>query len=208
MDSEADAPPLVALAVSRPEDLELPGQAAAPLRVSALIDGVTAAAYLLAAFGVDPLGLGSGLHLATLFLTELLLRLFGEPFDLILAQDRRLVSRWMQSQLVLVVGGILGLFVVMAAAYFRSGTPVVTYGWRILNRAADVWTRPVGSREQAKNQARLNLPLGVVIFPLVAVVAALHGAVHVGPAIAGTVYFGLAAWMEWTGWRPDLLGSR
>src|SRR5215468_5137481 len=100
----ADAPPLVSLAVSRPEALEPLGQPAPRLRAAAITDGVTAAAYVLAAVGFDPLGLGRGLHLATLFLTELLLRLFSEPFDLILAQDRRVVSPWMQTQLVLVLG--------------------------------------------------------------------------------------------------------
>jgi hypothetical protein len=205
-DPGPDAPPLVALAVSRPEALEPLGRPAPRLRAAAIIDGVTAAAYLLAAAGVDPLGLGGGLHLVTLFLTELLLRLFSEPFDLVLAQDRRVVSPWMQTQLVLALGGVLGIFPVMAAAYFRSGTPVVTYGWRILNRAADVWARPIGSREQARNAARLNRPLAVTIFPIVALVAALHGPAGVSPAIAGTLYFGLAAWMEWSGWRLDLLG--
>ena len=87
-----DVPPVVALAVSRPEDLEPLGQPAPRLRASAAIAGVTDAAYGAAAVGFDPLGLGGALHLATLFVTGLLLRLFSEPFDLILARDRRVVS--------------------------------------------------------------------------------------------------------------------
>lgn len=198
-------PPIEALAVSRPEDLEPLGARARPLRVAAAVDGLTAAAYLLAALGIDPLGLSGGIHLVTLAVTEVLLRLFSEPFDLILAQDRRVVSRWMQTQLVLVAGGVLGIFVMMVAAYLRSGAPVVTYTWRIANRALDVWAKPVGSREQAANNRRLNLPLGVSIFPLAAVTATLGSALGLGSAVAGVVYFGAAAWMEWTGWRLDVL---
>jgi len=95
----------VALAVSRPEDLEPLGRPGPRLRASAVIDGVTAAAYVVAALGFDLLGLGGGLHLVTLFVTELLLRLFSEPFDLIFAQDRRVVSPWMQCELILALGG-------------------------------------------------------------------------------------------------------
>jgi|RhiMetdeSRZDD1v2_1073273.scaffolds.fasta_scaffold686219_2 hypothetical protein len=196
------------LAVSRPEDLEPLGRPARRLRAAAVIDGVTAAAYTVAALGFDPLGLGGALHLATLFVTELLLRLFSEPFDLILAQDRRVVSPWMQCELVLALGGVLGLFVVMVAAFFRSGVPIVTYGWRILNRVVDVWTRPVGSREHAQNAARMNRPLGAAIFPIVGLGLALHQATGLGPEVTGALYFTLAAFMDWTGWRPDVLSRK
>jgi hypothetical protein len=198
-------PAAEALAVSRPEDLEPAGARARPVRVAAAVDGLTAAAYLLAAAGIDPLGLSGEIHLATLAVTELLLRLFSEPFDLILAQDRRLVSRWMQTELVLVVGGVLGIFVMMVAAGLRSGVPVVTYTWRIANRVLDVWAKPVGSREQAQNNRRLNVPLGLTILPLATLTATLGAPLPLSPAVAGAVYFAAAAWMEWTGWRLDLL---
>jgi hypothetical protein len=46
----------------------------------------------------------------------------------------------------------------------------------------------------------------MTIFPIGALVATLHGPAGISPAIAGALYFGLAAWMEWSGWRLDMLG--
>lgn len=192
-----------------------------PQRLSALPDAITATAFV--SLWIAPLWLGTRAisnALLTMLVEFVLVHAAGMLGGLL---ESRAHSRRAQVAALLGFGMLYGAFIAAFAFAFGEWWPVLVFAWLVLGKLQDLFsTSPADPMHRQQRQtmwafqvvAYLAAVFATVILPIprLGITEAIQpqlgltgGGLWVEQpqtvVVAGALYFGLLAWVKWTGWR-------